>query len=436
MADYFVRISGNNSNAGTSASAAWRTFGKALGSAGISSGDRLFVGAGVYREVVTVNMTSATVETQIIGDIDGSMTGDAGEIQWTAYTVNDKTVPSGTANLTLNTRDFLTFKNIVFISGTANFIINTSATSTDIKILNCCFNNLEHNDSIFISVGFGIYTNWTIDSCIFMQYYGSGFGIEISLATGVGSDYDAGITISNCLFIGSSGIVVGTSGTSVNEGGNVLVINCTFLASQGIQTSGTRVGGANFIYPIKIMNCLIHGRVGNVSINAGEQGAIIENYNLIYNSAARINVSIGPQSMSDRSIPPIIEFGQSFLYNLRPRPFGMLLKNSPLLGYADKTLLPPLSQDILGNPREGGINNLLYKGTASSATIVTLSDTSKNFGSDNNLNGYTIKILDGVGKGQFKSINGNTNTTISGDGIWLTIPNSTSKYVIYAGKNS
>ena len=69
MATYYVRKTGSDSNAGTSAGAAWLTIGKALGASGIASGDTVYIGAGVYREAVTVNMTSATAETKVIGDV-------------------------------------------------------------------------------------------------------------------------------------------------------------------------------------------------------------------------------------------------------------------------------------------------------------------------------------------------------------------------------
>ena len=112
MATYYVRKTGSDSNAGTSAGAAWLTIGKALGASGISSGDTVYIGAGTYREIVTVNMTSATAETKIIGDVDGSQTGDAGEVIWTAHVTDDVTVPSSAYPLVANGRDFITIQKL------------------------------------------------------------------------------------------------------------------------------------------------------------------------------------------------------------------------------------------------------------------------------------------------------------------------------------
>ena len=62
MTTYYVRTTGNNASAGTSPATAWATLTKALGASGIASGDTVYVGAGTYRETVTVAMTSPTAE--------------------------------------------------------------------------------------------------------------------------------------------------------------------------------------------------------------------------------------------------------------------------------------------------------------------------------------------------------------------------------------
>lgn len=433
MATYYLRVSGSDSNNGTSSSTAWRTFGKLLGTTGFSSGDTCYVGAGIYREVVTVNMTSAIAETSIIGDIDGSQTGDAGEIQLTAYLINDETLPSASTLLNLNGKDFLTFKKITFIGGNAAQMVSAGATSTDIKFLNCIFitgNPTSH--CINTTIGFGVPANWIIDGCIFYGVGSSQFSIQIILTTGVGEDYDANILINNCFFIGSS-ILVTSTGSSANEGGNVVITNCSFFQAS-FSTSTTRVGGAMFTYPIKIFNCTMRLAANGTALSSAEFGAIIENYNYIFAGTARTNIAIGTQTIIAGAISPLFEFGQSFLYNFKPRPFGMPLKNSPLLGHGDSNITN--GYDILNNPRPNGINNLLFKGMATSANITSLTDTTQNFGSSGNLNGYTLKIIDGQGMGQTKTIFGNNSTTVSGDGVWLVNPNNTSKYVIFQGNTS
>ena len=66
MATYYVRLSGSDANDGLTAATAWRTINKALSATGIVSGDTLYIGAGKYREIVSLGLTSPTVETFII----------------------------------------------------------------------------------------------------------------------------------------------------------------------------------------------------------------------------------------------------------------------------------------------------------------------------------------------------------------------------------
>ena len=80
MATYYIRQSGSDANNGTSPATAWRTLGRALGSGSpVVGGDTVYVGAGTYRETVTVGI-SPTSQVTLIGDVAGAYTGDAGLI--------------------------------------------------------------------------------------------------------------------------------------------------------------------------------------------------------------------------------------------------------------------------------------------------------------------------------------------------------------------
>src|SRR3989337_2070472 len=103
MSLYYVRTSGSDLNDGTTPATAWCTIGKALGASGISSGDTVYIGSGVYREKVNCNLVSPTAETFVIGDMLGEHTGDVpGQIRLTNYLTNDKTAPTDQALLELN----------------------------------------------------------------------------------------------------------------------------------------------------------------------------------------------------------------------------------------------------------------------------------------------------------------------------------------------
>jgi hypothetical protein len=83
VTDYFVRKTGSNAAAGTSPATAWATIDKALDT--IVSGDTVYIGAGTYREMVSSAASGGTTETRIVGDVDGAMTGDVGEVILTAF---------------------------------------------------------------------------------------------------------------------------------------------------------------------------------------------------------------------------------------------------------------------------------------------------------------------------------------------------------------
>jgi len=337
MAIYYVRQTGNDANSGLSPALAWRTLNKALGAAGIADttvANTVYIGAGVYRETVTVGMTNATAEQSFIGDVDGSKTGDAGEIQMTSYIINDRSLPSTTIVMDLSGRDFLTFKNIIFISmvtSSSNGVIAAN-TSTDIKFLKCCFFGTANTVSggINITVNFGVSANWLIDSCIFIISSSSSNrpAINVALTTGNGNDYNANIRIKNCLHIGGCFVAVSSIGSSNQEGGGVIIENCNIMGMSTatfpiISTVTNRVGGSNFKYPVQVFNCYIFG--GSTGVNASELGNIIENHNIIHTITPRSNVLIGQNTISNTSMSPLLEFGQSFLYNLKPRPFGIPL---------------------------------------------------------------------------------------------------------------
>ncbi len=135
MATYYVRISGNDSSAGTSAGAAWRTLSKAFTT--VAAGDQVYIGAGTYREALTIS-TAWGSETKFTGDYTGQYTGDAGIVYWSAYTNGDR-ARGGTRPLTTSgTPRYWTFENIVF-SGCRPSDALLSITVRDFKFTRCSF---------------------------------------------------------------------------------------------------------------------------------------------------------------------------------------------------------------------------------------------------------------------------------------------------------
>lgn len=371
MATYYVSPSGNDANNGLSADAShasnkpWLTIAKALGAAGIASGDTVYLGPGTYREVVSVAMTSATGETSVLGDPnnaqsfkDGSgVLLDVAPVRWTAYTTNDTTAPSTTANLTLAGRDFLTFKFIEFVGGgnttTGTLVRADTNTSTNIKFVRCTFISGTGTVGAFnITNAANTALHWLFDSCSFLNTKNNNH-IIITLTTHT-SDYDSDFIIQNCLFIGGSNAVnITNSNSGGGSGGGVLVYNCTLLA-QGV--GGVRVSstGAAQTFPCKTENCVIVGPLSTGGVTTGTGGAAqhTENRNYILGAVARVTVSAGANSISDGSYAPLFEIGQWMVRETIIKPLFSPLAGSPILGFGNTAAAPAI--DILQRPRPSG----------------------------------------------------------------------------------
>ena len=243
MATYYLSPHGNDADNGLgpdpthATNKPWLTFGKALGAAGIASGDTVYICPGVYRETVTLAMTSATAETFVIGDTgnaqgfkDGSGGHVAGGVvRLTAYTTNDKTAPAAATLLSLNSRDFLTFRNLHLSGGDAAPSTVNSTTATDIKFTNCIFVS-PRSAAILCTLGISanVAANWTFDSCVLIG--GAASSISVTMPTSASADYDVNVQVKNCLLLfGTNTILAGASGALSFKGGGIDVYNSTFV---------------------------------------------------------------------------------------------------------------------------------------------------------------------------------------------------------------
>jgi hypothetical protein len=288
--------------------------------------------------------------------VDGVKTGDAGEVVWTAYTTNDSTAPSASALLTLAGRDFLSFQKLTMVQGTGYMIDADTNTSTNIKLQDCTLlgNVAGGNNLVDILVAFSVVANWTVERCFIRSDKGNAF--NIGLATGTGSNYDTNIVIRNCIFemqAATSAVLVTGSGAGAQEGGGVYIYNCTVLSGSAtstavIRTVGTTVGGSAFAFPVRVYNSVLRG-----GVNAGESGAIVENYNHISANTTHTNVTQGAQTVTNSARAVLLDSGQGRYVGTNPRPYGEPMAGSPYLGFGNDGTYTS-AEDLRGNVRPAG----------------------------------------------------------------------------------
>lgn len=421
MADFYVRRNGSDAAAGTSAGAAWATIGKALGASGIASGDRVFIGAGVYRELVTVAVTP-TATTAVVGDVTGEFTGDAGEVRWTALQTEFNTASAFTP-VNLGSKNFLAFSNIVFQAGEAPMF--SSFSGHDISFTDCAFFS---NGGMFAgSLTVDAAANLTFDRCYFYHPI-AGALFAFTLPTSLLADYDVNILFRNCLVLSIGAFVsVTASGVLTFKGGGVDVRSCTVFARTGIFA----VNSANVAtsIPCTVYDSILQNPTGSTLV-ATTSGQILEDYNLIASADPRTLVAIGAHSSRLASINSMFHLGQERIWGGQPRPFGTPMPDSLANGWGSQSGGPTV--DLSNRPRSAGAAKVKASGTATAGAATTLTDSGATWGTNQKAS-MVCKITGGTGSGQAKLIKSNTGTVLTFFGNWKTNPDSTSTYVIYLG---
>lgn len=364
MTTYYVNpVDGLDANNGLGPDAShatnkpWKTMAKALGAAGIASGDIVYMSPGVYRECVSVAMTSPVAETIVRGDpanaqgfkTSGGARIAPGQVQWTAYTTNDKTNPLGSATLDLQGRSFLSFENIFFVGGNANTINSGTGRSTDIRFSNCAV-AAQGNRGLRISASTAGAFNLTIEKCRFFSQAGG--AIHLVPTRPASGDTNLNIVIRDCFFLNltSSGIELQPNGSGGNVGG-MTIRNCTFFTGNVGITVG---GGTSTTLPVNVTNCYI--AASGTGISANTLGQCIEDYNQIFSGTPRASVDVGTHSISGAGplspYAPLLHFGQEAIWGGKVRPLGTPMTESPMLAWPSDG--SQSATDLIGTPRPSG----------------------------------------------------------------------------------
>lgn len=351
MATYYVDfVNGLDANNGLGPDASavtnkpWKTIAKLLGAAGMASGDTAYLAPGAFRETVTVAMASATVETKVIGDpfnkqgfkTSGGVLVAPGDVSLTAFVTNDKTAAAGSA-LTLSARDFLTFQDIRFVTGTG-VCVSAGAGSTDIKFTDCSFisGNPGSGGIVSFTGTAGVSSNWAFDRCRVLcpQLNVTGGSFVFTLPRH-SADYNATISLTNCVIVGGSqaAVRVASNGAGAGFGGGVTLAYCTLTAQIGLVTADANLSTT---YPCTVTGCIL---ICDTGLSANTAGQITESYNVLWTRSARTNVTAGTGSQTT-AYAMLVELGKAISSPGLTKPFLSPVASSPLLGFSSAASPP------------------------------------------------------------------------------------------------
>ena len=253
----------------------------------------------------------------IIGDVDGSQTGNAGQVTMTCYTTNDKTAPSSSPNLTLGTHTGLYFALITFIRGGGALMTN-SANGRFYAFIRCTFNGWTANGTgpNFTSSTTGLPLSIIFDRCKgwIMGTSSASWTITLATTTSGSADWDALLTIVNSTFfiVGvSQAIDIASSGANTFKGGGIRVYNSQ-LVGVALELFFTNSASLSTTVPCEVQASVLacYGN-GATALDANTSGQIVENYNVFYAGTPRTNVTAGANSPTNETYAPIVELGQS-----------------------------------------------------------------------------------------------------------------------------
>jgi hypothetical protein len=268
----------------------------------VAAGDTVYVGPGVYREKLTVDVSGAAGTPIIyIGDVTGCYTdGIGGLVRWTGSA--DDIALTRDHCIEATSKNYRSFRGFMLDMCSSHVLhITTGALFWTIQD---CWVACGLLDGLYLTCVAADVPGHEIERCWFWGAYNLNYGIRFSGATQKTDN-----EVRNCVFMGDPycGVgVLGAGGTDISD--------CYFQMDTLYSVRATSLPAGYTAATAK--NCVL---VGGTSFYAATLGFLLEDHNSI-NSAAGLNVAAGANS--DTAMPlfemPALEPG----YVLPWRPLG------------------------------------------------------------------------------------------------------------------
>lgn len=306
----------------------------------VVAGDVVYVAPGVYRELLTCDVSGAAGSPIVyIGDVSGENTDGVGGTVRITGSDDDQTATRANC-ITAPARSYRTFRGFSFDTTTSHPIDTTGNGGTNWIIEDCKFQNGVAATRLINCAG-SAQLNWTIRRCDFLILQSTMYAIYFTHTATVSN---CGHVVENCVMSGGAG------GVASNRIGGITVRNCQLLIAsngRGVYIVTALAGGQ----VVTVNNCLIAGN--SIGLQAQVLGEIVENYNALYaNATARTLVAVGANS---NTYPPLFNLGilhagasQVSGFRFPPPLFGQLSQWSPVRALTDTGAA---TEDILGLTR-------------------------------------------------------------------------------------
>ena len=284
MTTYYVGPGGNDANDGLSWSARKLTLNGAE-DVPVAAGDTVYVAPGVYRELLTVDVSGeAGAIITYIGDVTGEHTDGVGGIVRITGSDNDLAAARNNCIL-ISSKNYRTFRGFTMDTVAQYPFVMASCTYIIVE-----FCSIYGNLKGITSTGAG-QSNITIRNCMLMG--SSSYAIELSHSADTSNCAEL---VENCL------IVATIKGIFTTNLGGVTIKNNTFVGCNiGVEQYSAPAAGQTIVIYNNIFYCCT-----NRAIEVSTAGFTSEDYNTFYTCANAIGADCASGGHS-LTAPPLFE---------------------------------------------------------------------------------------------------------------------------------